>query len=234
MGTLQRFDLQAILDETDITSFVETGAGRGWSLAYAAKHDFLRLLSCELHPELYQEVVRNFADDPRVEVRCEESVDFLAWCADALAGPALFFLDAHFPGGADFGLTTYAESRRADDSHLPLKGELSVLRSYSALSDSMVVIDDSCIYLEGDFQAGPCAPESRASPQATEGVTHLLEELAETHDLTHLLLDQGYWVLRPRSVADRNLSSLIRQRPGETLGNLEAWISRRRDGTNAQ
>ena len=232
MGTLQRFNVRAILDETDITSFVETGAGRGWSLAYAAKHDFLRLLSCELHPDLHEEVVRKFSDDPRVEVRCEESVDFLTWCADALAGPALFFLDAHFPGGADFGLTTYAESKRPDDGHLPLNEELSVLRSYSGLSRSIVVIDDSCIYLEGEFQAGPCPPESRASPQATVGVTDLLEELGQTHDLTHLLLDQGYWVLRPRDGGGRNLSGWIRQRPGEALGNLDAWISRRRDGSD--
>lgn len=232
MGTLQRFNLQTILDETDVTSFVETGAGRGWSLAYAAKHDFLRLLSCELPPELQEEVVRKFADDPRVEVRCEQSVDFLTWCVDALAGPALFFLDAHFPGGADFGLTSYAESRRADDGHLPPSGELSVLRSYSALSDSIVVIDDSCIYLDGDFQAGPCPPECRASPQATQGVTRLLEELGQTHALTHLPLDQGYWVLRPRGAADGNLGAWLRRAPGEAIGDFDSWKSRRRDGSN--
>lgn len=213
MGTLRRFNLQAILDDTDITSFVETGAGRGWSLAYASKHDFLRILSCELQPELYEEVARKFADDPRVEVRCEESERFLRWCVDAVAGPALFFLDAHFPGGADFGLTTYADSKRADDGHFPLDKELMALRGYSALSDSVIVIDDSRIYVDGDFQAGPCPSKLRASPQARERVTHVLEDLEETHDRRHLRLDHGYWILRPRSMADRDLGTWVRQRP---------------------
>ena len=215
MGTLKRFDLQTMLDETDITSFVETGAGRGGSLAYASAHDFLRLLSCELQPELYQQVARNFASDPRVEVRCEESVRFLEWCVGAIAGPALFFLDAHFPGGADFGLTTYAESRRADNSHLPLDGELSALLGYSGLADCVILIDDTRIYVDGEFQAGPCPPVARASPQAAARVAELLEALRATHDLQHLLLDHGYWVLRPRSMAGRNLATWIRKGPQE-------------------
>ena len=213
MGTLRRFNLQAILEDTDITSFVETGAGRGWSLDYASKHDFLRILSCELQPDLYEEVVRKFAGDPRVEVRCEESERFLRWCVDAVAGPVLFFLDAHYPGGADFGLTNYAESMRAGDGHLPLDKELMALRGYSALSDSVVVVDDSRIYVDGEFQAGPCPAKLRASPQATERVTHLLEELEETHDRKHLRLDHGYWILRPRSMAGIDLGAWVRQRP---------------------
>lgn len=213
MGTLRRFNLQAILDDSDITSFVETGAGRGWSLDYASQHDFVRLLSCELQPDLYQEVVLKFAGDPRVEVRCEESERFLRWCVDALAGPALFFLDAHYPGGADFGLTTYVDSRRSDDGHLPLDKELMALRGYSALSDSVVVIDDSRIYVDGEFQAGPCPARLRASPGATERVTRLLEELDQTHERRHLRLDHGYWILRPRSMADWDLRAWVRQHP---------------------
>jgi hypothetical protein len=71
-------------------------------------------------------------------------------------------------------------------------------------------------------------------PQATAGVARLLEELGATRDLTHVLRDQGYWILRPRSVAETDPNAWLRRRSNASLARLDLWITPRRDERSAQ
>ena len=69
-----------------------------------------------------------FAAFPRVMIARMDSARFLRAIVPADLPPALFFLDAHFAPGADYGLADYAEK---DDPRLrfPLRGELEILRA---------------------------------------------------------------------------------------------------------
>jgi hypothetical protein len=194
MGTLHRFSLAPIVEKYGLTTFVETGTARGDSLAYAAQvPGFTRLLSCEIEPLLAAGAICRFNDDPRIEILRMESGRFMQMVGISGLGPALYWLDAHYPG-AGFGLKDY-------DAGLPAWQSLPLFRELEAITgaDDVIIIDDLRIYELGDYDDGPLPPDVPGAP-TENGADWMRDLFADTHTATKLLQDQGYLVLVPKTV----------------------------------
>jgi SAM-dependent methyltransferase len=217
MGSMLRFNLRHLRKLFNLQRLVETGTGRGDSLAWAVRSGFSELHSVELAETLYQSSLKRFADFPQVHLQQGASASFLAKVgAGGTALPALYFLDAHFLGGADFGLTTYAESAR-DPGSYPLLDELDALLTHD-LTGSVIIMDDVRMYFDGDFQTGIC-PEFARRWEERPALLELVERLRETHESYLLRDDDGYLVLAPKGVQiDR--ATWLNIRPQDSSGEL--------------
>lgn len=79
--------------------FVETGTADGNTL-HQLIPDFDRLYSIELDTEYYLHNFRRFAHIPKITVLHGDSERVLWHVMEVLTGPAVFWLDAHYCGGA--------------------------------------------------------------------------------------------------------------------------------------
>jgi hypothetical protein len=128
----------------------------------------------------------------------------------------LFFLDAHFLGGADFGLSSYADSVREEGS-FPLLDELDILLTCD-LSDSVIIVDDARIYFNGPFQNGEC-PEILRRREESQALVERLGRLAESHATYFLSEDEGYLVLAPKRIPlERSMLNIL---PHDNSGELQ-------------
>ena len=196
MGSMLRFKLDEFAERFGLQAFVETGTARGDSVAYAAEcMAFRHLLTCEIEPVLAAGAVCRFNDEPRVMVMRMDSILFMRLVATSGLPPALFWLDAHYPG-AGFGLKAY-DAEIPEDQRLPLERELELIRDHRGGRD-MIVIDDLRIYETGDWEAGPLPPDVPGDPKPG-GADWMREMFAATHTASTIARDQGYLMLLPRS-----------------------------------
>jgi hypothetical protein len=198
MGSLLRFKLDDFISQYHLQTFIETGTARGDSLDYAAQRpEFSTLLSCEIEPLLASGACCRFNEDPRISVVRMESGLFMQMVSRADLAPALFWLDAHYPG-AGFGLKDYGDAM-PETVRLPLGRELDQIRKHRNGRD-VILIDDLRIYETGDYEAGPLPDDTPGQP--TPGGADWIRELfAETHDAYTILRDQGYLLLQPKPIA---------------------------------
>jgi hypothetical protein len=112
--------------------FVETGTFRGDNALYQS-HWFLRVHTIELDPTLALAAKMRFADMRNINVHEGDSGEVLSMLAEIIREPALFYLDAHWSGGA----TAFGPP---EDSGCPVLRELQALslRPYA----DVIVIDD--------------------------------------------------------------------------------------------
>ncbi|MFY9317698.1 MAG: methyltransferase domain-containing protein, partial [Burkholderiales bacterium] len=183
--------LAAIRASTGTSELVETGTGTGDSLAWARAAGFLRCRSVELHESLLAHCRKRFAGDPAVSVVGGNSKDFLAGLATG-PNPCLYYLDAHFAGGADFGLVDYEISGKRPES-FPLLAELDELLPKLTPMD-VVVIDDARLYFEGAFQNGECPAFARRWHEK-DSLLRRLQSVASTHQHAIIRQDEGYMIL---------------------------------------
>ncbi|MDP1527332.1 MAG: class I SAM-dependent methyltransferase [Rhodocyclaceae bacterium] len=216
MGSLLRFNLRHLRETFRLERLIETGTGRGDSLAWAVRCGFPELHSVELAEPLYQACQKRFAAFPQVHLEQGESKAFLQKVG-AGGTASFYFLDAHFLGGADFGLTTYVESAR-DPGSFPLIEEFDILLA-GDLSRSVIVMDDVRMYFDGAFQNGEC-PEFARRWNEKPALMARIERLKETHASYLLRDDEGYLILAPKTVAlDRK--TWINIRPQDASGPLQ-------------
>lgn len=194
MGTIRRFDLARIRSAAGIDELVETGSGRGDSLAWARAAGISHCWSVELHPELARHCQRRFAADPAVTVVAGDSREFLVQLPPSLR-PCLFFLDAHFAGGADFGFADYVISA-SHEASFPLLDEIDVLLPRLGAQD-VVIIDDARMYFAGRFQNGECPVFARRWHER-DRLVETLGRAAATHERLLLDNDEGYLLLVPK------------------------------------
>ena len=197
MGTIRRFDLARIRSAAGIDELVETGSGRGDSLAWARAAGISHFWSVELHPELARHCQRRFAADPAVTVVAGDSREFLVRLPPSVR-PRLFFLDAHFAGGADFGFADYVISA-SHEASFPLLDEIDVLLPRLGAQD-VVIVDDARMYFAGPFQNGEC-PEFARRWHERGRLIEILEQAAATHERLLLDNDEGYLLLVPKHLA---------------------------------
>lgn len=197
MGSLLRFNLRHLQNTFGLKRLVETGTGRGDSLSWAVRSGFTELHSVELTPEMFGQAEKRFAGLDHVHLQCGESLPFLKDMAALPNTPTLYFLDAHFVGGADFGLTNYAESAKEEASY-PLLDELDALKT-ADFSQSVLIIDDIRMYYDGAFQAGECPAWCRRWHER-EGLLKRLGAYGDTHALYITRDDTGYLIMAPKSV----------------------------------
>lgn len=120
--------------EYGIRTFVETGTGHGYSLSRLID-DFDELYSVELDPESWAETIRPmFENEPKVSTSVGDSGVWLQdllefWVDDA----ALFWLDAHYCGGARAEIDT------------PIRAELHAIFKGASMG-SVILIDDARLF----------------------------------------------------------------------------------------
>jgi hypothetical protein len=128
-----------LASQLPISLFIETGAFHGDSLELARRH-FRECRSCEMSPELHEQVRARFAGHSNVKVQLSDSPAFLAGQREEVARrPSVFWLDAHW---------CQAEKTAGRSSQSPLLAELAAIGSLHP--DSVILIDDARLYL--------CAP----------------------------------------------------------------------------
>jgi hypothetical protein len=82
-----------------LRTLVETGTYMGEMIAGMVRR-FDRIYTIELQPVFYEKAVARFARRPHVTLLHGDSGREIAGVVPALEGPALFWLDAHYSGGA--------------------------------------------------------------------------------------------------------------------------------------
>lgn len=129
----------ALQEQTGIDDFIETGAYRGDTTAWAAKH-FARVTTIELSPELCAAAQERFRAQPTVCVRGGDSRTALGESLRSLAGPAVFWLDAHWSGAGTAGGAT----------ECPVLAEIAQINA--SAHEHFVLVDDARLF---------CAPPPR-------------------------------------------------------------------------
>lgn len=117
--------------------FIETGTGRGETLALAAPH-FDKCISIELDFKYYLSAIRKFRDTPNVHVYAGNSPQVLPEVIDPEKN-TVFWLDAHYTGdGRRVGLN-YKEC--------PLLDELTEIMMWKWKTHPVILIDDAQAFM---------------------------------------------------------------------------------------
>lgn len=124
----------ALQREMRLEEFVETGTYRGDTTAWAAEH-FLRVTTVELSPEFHAAAVARFQGNAAVRTLHGSSAAMLRDVVPTLAGPALFWLDAHWSG-----LDTAGR-----EAECPLLAEIAAIDR--APFEHAVLVDDARLFL---------------------------------------------------------------------------------------
>jgi len=203
MGSLNTFDLNDIIKKYGLKTFIETGTGMGQSLFYAAQHDFLKFYSIELNQIIYKKVSRIFNADYINIIHGESAKELPKILKLINNDPALFFLDAHFPSGADFELGNYSDYSK-DDFWIPIINDLKIIKEYRPLNKDIIIIDDLRLF-DKNVQLNPLPDEI----EIKEGVMTLCEELFKsTHQFLKISQDEGYLVLLPKQIYQSETSKV--------------------------
>lgn len=198
MGSIARFDLPGLARPHRAIRFVETGTGRGDSLAHAARTSlFVALWSCEIEIELARSAGARFANDPRVRILTGSSTGFLDFVGHSVPAddPILYFLDAHFPG-ADYGLRSYG-AEQCPTLRLPLAEELGMIER-TRRGEDVIVIDDLRIYVDGPFGSGNLPAKLRPFCPRERSIDFVRDIMGSTHEVTLKYEDEGYILLTPK------------------------------------
>jgi hypothetical protein len=198
MGAIYAFDIEQLIGQYELSTYVETGTGAGVSLQHALSFPFHNLFSIEMDTQLYDQVRTKYCAE-NISIMLGKSKDQLPGILtdSKIKGNILFFLDAHFPE-ADFGsgydrytksIQTYAEDA------LPLKNELEIIRKLRPNNPDVVIIDDLRIYEDGNYEDGNWLERSNYAIGGREFVAEMFEK---THDIEIVLKHQGYLVLTPK------------------------------------
>lgn len=199
MGSLTRFNLKQLVQQ-NVTTLYETGTGTGKAVStrYAIDSGFTKVYTCESYEPLFQQNQKEFGHIPGLVMSLEDSDVFLRAVPKSSSASRVFFLDAHFYGGVDFGGSPQSYVTSADHpKSFPLEDELDILLSKDIQND-WIIIDDARLYVEGSFGEGAC-PDWAAQFARMEALRTRLTKLEATHHVHLSRQDHGYWVIGPRS-----------------------------------
>lgn len=122
----------------DLNVFVETGTCHG-AMVQAVADTFSEIYTVEMYPPSFEIARERLAVYPHVACYFGDSAEVLQAIVDALEGPALFFLDAHYSGGG---------TARGEDVDTPIVGELVILSR--SPHRNVVIIDDARLFAGQD------------------------------------------------------------------------------------
>ena len=120
------------------STFIETGTFTG-EMIHAMRPHFVRLISIEMAPAIFEATKRRFAGDAGVELLLGDSGVLLPRVLSTLNHPALFWLDGHYMGGT---------TARADQDS-PVRAELAALLHHP-VRRHIVLIDDARLFTGTD------------------------------------------------------------------------------------
>lgn len=193
MGTLRKYRI----DNSSCNIFIETGTGLGHSLRHALHAKiFEKLLSTEIHEETYLTVQKKFSEFKNVKISNKKSLEFLN---DELpkiptSKKILFYLDAHFPGEVSNGFNY--RNNIHDETSFPLINELNSIKQIRPTSQDIIIIDDLCLFENGDFENGNVAEDFANIGQKT-GIFDI-ESLFSDRKILRDYRDEGYLLILPQ------------------------------------
>ena len=193
MGDLRPFPLKEIKEEFNLAYYIETGTGTGFCLDIALQNDFEKYYSIEIFDQIYQKAEIKYKNIDNLILINDSSENGLNKIRNEINRPSLFFLDAHFPG-ADFGFTSY-DSTKEKELRIPLEDEIKILKKYSFIKQSYIIIDDLRIYEDGPFEGGNWSERKKLGG---EGISFIYDNFLESHLIEKNYKDQGYIILRPK------------------------------------
>jgi len=200
MGTLAHFNLAGVRVLHGLRSFVETGTAGGDGTEQARLAGFDPIHTIEIVPELAGAARFRFSAHKQVQVWEGSSGKCLPMILKELPPePALFWLDAHFPGahhGADYGAEKDAAVR------LPLDDEIRMIRAARPMAKDVLLIDDARIYVPGPYGAGDLPadwPPLAGIRRGSDRLDFIRELYGNTHGMIVDYADQGYVMVFPRS-----------------------------------
>lgn len=202
MGHLAHFNLAHIRVFHKCRSLVETGTADGNGVQAALQAGFETIHSVEIMPKIAQAARLRFDEFKQVRIWEGASAACLPQILELLPeGPALFWLDAHFPNAHGHGGNYVSEPDAA--KRLPLQDELQMIRAARPEARDVILIDDARIYVPGPYGDGDAPPEVIEAtaglvdrgPQALDFVRDLY---GKTHGFVIDFEHQGYGMLFPR------------------------------------
>jgi hypothetical protein len=162
------------------TEFIETGTFHGGTTQWASER-FEHVTTIELSEAYHSAAKARFRDCPSVRVLQGSSAVVLSEVVPALAGSAIFWLDAHWSG-----LDTAGR-----DSECPLLEELKIINA--AVVTHTVMVDDARFF---------CAPPPL--PHNAKQWPSLMETVAALHDggRRHVVLYEDVLIALPTEIKE--------------------------------
>ena len=196
MGTLHSLPVAELIARHSLRHFVETGTGTGTGLRYAATFAFASLHSVEIWPAQATAMQTEFLGDPRITIACGESPAFLQDLLPRLPPePALFWLDAHFPG-ADLGHAAY-DAEPDLDRRFPLERELNAIADLRCGRPDVILIDDLRVYERGPHWGVDLLAQGLAHLMSPRPLDEALLPFRTSHSIEKHWRDEGYLLLAP-------------------------------------
>lgn len=190
MGSLNLHPIGELQRDWALVNFVETGTWRGDGLLHAMQFPFRSLVSIEASRELTLQarmrVHSECPQDVRWEILTGDSsamvhLLLLEWGKEMVAGPTLWWLDAHLP-----------ERYHAEATRLPLEQELSHIVTSGMHHMDVFILDDWRLYEHGTYHSGPF---EHTPPGDGSAIRDLLEP---THTLTVDMRAEGALLAVPK------------------------------------
>ncbi|MBI5762502.1 MAG: hypothetical protein HZA51_03135 [Planctomycetes bacterium] len=190
-------NMPQLIQRCGLRAFVETGILDGDGIAVALHYGFSRVFSCDIARECIEKAQRRFTNT-NVCLSLGDSREFIRQMAAQVEGPALFWLDAHFPDHA-----------AGDVGEFPLPDELATLRARKGVERDVIICDDMrCIPGDDNPTLIPRThPDIAANPDRfiQKGLTlkMLWGPFADSHDVYLINEETGVLLLVPRGTAYR-------------------------------
>jgi hypothetical protein len=206
VGTLHHFSawLPHGKKKYGIKSFVETGTGMGVSLSLAVALDFDQVHTIEIVPELVALSRMKYASNAKVHIHEGDSRVLLEPILRELPKePALFWLDAHFPG-SDSGMVDY-EAEPDIAKRLPLREEINLIHALRSDCLDVLLIDDARLFQpEYDGRVDQYVSglwKDWAPVQGSDrSAAFIREAYGKTHGIVCDFADQHYWMIIPKQL----------------------------------
>jgi hypothetical protein len=123
-----------LVDEFELEYFVETGTWYADTSVWASEH-FKQVATVELSKEIYDEIKMEYGHISNIEFFNGTSATMLPEMVAELAGPVVYWLDAHYCGGPSAG----------GANECPLLSELDSISHLS--NEPWIFIDDARLFL---------------------------------------------------------------------------------------
>ncbi len=191
MSQLTDVDVLGLKQGFGLDQFIETGAWMGGGIATALSLGFNRALSCDINPDFIAQCRARFDGDSRVTLLEGQSVAALSQICRVCHGPALFWLDAHFP--QHYGLP------EPEGSWFPLREELQAIAQHKfEYAQDVIAFDDVRVIKSLD---NPRWREGEVSEYYTFSectLSELVSPFGSTHELIVLTQAEGIGLLLPK------------------------------------
>lgn len=200
--------LEQMLKNFGIKNFVETGTGDGSSMDKVLLTEIVdNAYGIELDDELYANLAEAYAGIDYMHLYKGYSEDKMANVMDDIDDePALFWLDAHFPG-ADYGPAGYGAEEDVN-KRLPMEAELRVMKEKRDLSKDIIFMDDLRIYVDRGYEAGNW---DQRKMYGGDGYEFVEELIGDTHVLVEHHGDQGYLLAFPVDTDQEKIMEIVKQ-----------------------